>query len=100
MSNRRYNEKPKVLNLKAPRDPNPPTGIVVLRTFQPEENFPCHVGSGECLEPAIESHDDGSGGEFFVCATHLSEVKVLSQLVNEMSKAQMDALHTAIKKAE
>lgn len=88
------------MNFKSPRDPNTPTGIKVIRTFRADENFPCHIGSGECSEPAVEAHDDGSGGEFLVCAKHLPEVEAFSKLVNEMSKAQMQKLSNEIKKAE
>lgn len=85
------------MNFKAPRDPNTPTMIKILRTYSPDENFPCHVGSGECSEPAVQAHDDGAGGEFLVCAKHLPEVEAFAKLVNEMSKAQLQNISNEVK---
>ena len=68
--------------------------------MDPSENWPCHVGSGECKEPAVEAHDDGSGGEFLVCATHMPEVHALGRLIVEMTPEHVQNFEKAIDKAE
>ena len=78
------------MKYKAPRDPNTPSGFEIpLRRMDPSENWPCHVGEGESHEPAIEAHDDGSGGEFLVCAKHLPQLHAIGKLFAEMTPAQI-----------
>lgn len=90
----------KPLPLKAPRDPNTPSSVLVLRKIAPEENILCQVGSGECSELAVEAHDAGHGQEFYVCAKHVPEVHAFSKLVAEMTPAQMQKLQGLIQEEE
>ena len=88
------------MNFKEPRDPNTKSIMADFRRLDPAENWPCHVGGGECLESAVEAHDDGAGGEFFVCAKHSPEVQALGKLLAEMTPEQLSKFETAVKGAE
>jgi hypothetical protein len=88
------------MNFKAPRDPNTKPSIVVLRTIPPGSPEICQVGSGECHEPAIEAHENGEGGEFFVCAKHLPEIHALGKLIAEMTREQLLEFEKIIKSVQ
>jgi hypothetical protein len=89
------------MNFKPPRDPNTKSGLETpLRRMGAHEGWPCHVGGGECREPAVEAHDDYSGGEFLVCAKHLPEVHALGKLIAEMTENEMAGFKAAVDEAE
>lgn len=88
------------MNFKAPRDPNTQPDVLKLRDLPESENWPCHVGSGECKESAVEVHDDGAGGEFLICRKHLPEFYAFAKLVAEMTPKQIKNLDDAIAKHE
>lgn len=74
--------------------------VKVLRTFPDGENWPCHMGSGECSEPAVEAHDNGAGGEFLVCAKHAKEVRLYAKIVEGMGPEQLKKFQQAIEDNE
>lgn len=88
------------MNYKEPRDPNTPSCVLKLRDIPEGEYWPCHVGSGECKNPAIESHDNGNGGEFLVCKEHLPEVHAFGKLINEMSLNELKNFESIINDSE
>lgn len=89
------------MNYKPPRDKNTKSGFEVpLRRMDPSQNWPCHVGSGECKEPAVEAHDDGSGGEFLVCSKHMPEVNAMGKLIEEMCPKDVQKFSTLVTQAE
>lgn len=88
------------LNYKAPRDPNTKSVVEKVRDVAESERVQCQVGSGECSNLAVEAQDDGSGGLFFVCRDHLSEVYAFGKLVAEMTPFQMSELDRLITSAE
>lgn len=88
------------MKFKAPRDPNTKSIMLKIRDIPPGEYWPCHVGSGECQEPAIEAMDDARGGEFLVCAKHLPEVEALGKLMAEMTQGDISRFTAAIDRAE
>jgi hypothetical protein len=51
------------------------------REIPAHENWPCHVGSGECQTPARYVMDDGDGGDFYMCKAHYIEVKAFEAMV-------------------
>lgn len=71
-----------------------------LRTVPPEENWPCHVGSGECHRPGVRVCDDGSGGEFFVCDEHTAWAESVMQSLIAMSPDELAALEKEMYKRE
>lgn len=87
------------LNFKPPRDPNTKSILLVLRQLAPGEGA-CRVGGGECTNPAAVAYEDGSGGEFHVCAEHAPEVEALGKLVAEMTQNQVQAFQSAIDEAK
>lgn len=91
MSNKRFNQKPPPAGVQI--------GIKVLRTYSPDENFPCHAGGGACRNPAVEAHDDGNGKEFLVCAEHLKMIHEFADFVKELGDAELKALTKAIRKS-
>ncbi len=52
------------------------------------ENWPCHCGSGECKAPATNSHDDGQGGDFFLCNEHQAEFEAMRQWIQQPGNAE------------
>jgi hypothetical protein len=88
------------MKFKKPRDPNTDPRIFKIRDVLPCENIRCQVGRGECMEFAIESQDDGEGGEFFLCPQHAKEFRELSVLIAEMTPNQIAQFDAAIHKAE
>lgn len=88
------------MNFKAPRDPNTKVPDWKIRDVLPSEGIHCQVGSGECLELAVESQDDGSGHEFFVCSQHAKEMIALEKLIAEMTPNQIKAFDGVIRNAE
>lgn len=88
------------MKFKPPRDPNTDPCLIKIRDVKPEEGIVCQVGSGECLELAVESQDNGDGGEFFLCRQHSKEFREFAVLVAEMTPKQLDDLESAIIVAE
>lgn len=88
------------MKFKDPRDPNTKSVVLKLQDIPADENWPCHVGGGECHHPAVEAHDNGEGGEFLVCAQHLEEVYAFGRLLAEMTEAEMARLESKISEAE
>ena len=84
------------LKFKPPRDSNTQSVVLKLRDVSIEERKSCGVGGGECHNFAVESHDDGAGGEFFVCSYHLEEVYAFGKLIAEMTPNQLRALNQQI----
>ena len=87
------------MNFKKPRDPNTDPCLRKVRDVA-AENIVCQVGNGECSELAIESQDNGYGGEFFLCAQHAKEFKELAVLIAEMTPNQVNDFEQAIARAE
>ena len=63
------------------------------------ENWPCHVGSGECLRPAVKILDGAGEGDFYVCAEHLPEVMAFEKMLEERPEL-MAPLRKAIEELE
>lgn len=88
------------MNFKSPRDPNTQSIMVKVRDVHPHEGRLCQCGSGECSSLAVESLDNGEGGEYFVCEDHAKEAYALGRLIAEMTNDQVAQFESAIKKAE
>lgn len=84
------------MNFKKPRDPNTDPHLKQIRVVHPSEGITCEVGSGECVNLAIESQDNGYGGEFFLCEQHSKEFRDLAALIAEMTPNQVNAFADAI----
>lgn len=88
------------MNFKKPRDPNTKPDHAKLRDVYDFENIRCEVGSGECHRLAVESQDNGEGGEFFLCADHAKEFSALGKLIAEMTPNQMSNFENAVTEQE
>jgi hypothetical protein len=87
------------MKFKEPRCKDTDPHLMKIRDVAPSENIRCEVGSGECSELAIESQDNGCGGEFFLCKQHAIEFEQFARLVAEMTPNQVTVLEDSIKKA-
>lgn len=88
------------MKFKEPRDKNTDPHLLKLRDVSLSENVQCEVGRGECKNLAVECHDDGCGGPFFLCAQHVEEFIALSKLIYEMTPNQISNFALAMEKAE
>lgn len=86
------------MKFKAPRCKDTDAHLLKIRDVAASENIKCQVGNGECSNLAVESQDNGEGGEFFLCAEHLVEYKAFAVLVAEMTPNQLSALETEVYK--
>ena len=74
--------------------------FTVLRTMGADENWPCHVGSGDCLSPAIVAVHDEEQGEFLLCEKHIPDILHFEKQVRKMRFQDIKRLEEVIKSLE
>lgn len=75
-------------------------GVIKIRDVLPIEGIQCQVGNGECTMLACELHDNGIGGTFAVCRSHLAHVYYFTEMIMNMGVAQSDQLEATIEEVE
>ena len=87
------------MRFKEPRCKDTDPHLKKIRDVLASDRIRCEVGSGECQKLAVESQDNGEGGEFFLCEQHAVEFEQFARLVAEMTPNQVQALEKAITNA-